>query len=168
MNNFHCPFLQFRAICTRQNLVSESRSKDDYIRGAKGRFAGRRGHGGGTAVDKSGKSGIMNKEYIPVGKSVGAKAKNYDIMDLKTGEHFQLVEGTYLQNVYVFAGKGSKTAFKKVEKYAKIYGGNPLDWQHVKGFGTIDYYGDERRAELHWVQCEGCGKHDFFVKEWLD
>jgi hypothetical protein len=119
-------------------------------------------------VDKSGESGIIKLENIPIGRSLGAKAKNYDIKDLQTGEHFSLVEGTYLQDVYVFAGKGSKTEFRKAYKYAERYGGKPENWQHAKGIGTVNYYGDERRAELHWVQCEGIGKHEFFVKEWLE
>ncbi len=89
-------------------------------------------------------------------------------MDLETGEHFNLVEGTRLQDVEVFAGKGVKTEFRKAQKYADKYGGKAKDWQHVKGKGTINYYGEERNAELHWVQCEGIGKHDFFIKRWLE
>ena len=80
MNNFHCPFLQFRAICTRQNLVSESRSKDDYIRGAKGRFAGRKGHGGGNGVDKSAESGIMKS--MGLGANSDGSIEKHDVPKL--------------------------------------------------------------------------------------
>lgn len=149
------------------------------IRGAKGQFngsisdgkSGGGSKGGGKSeekVDKSEKPDIIKLEDIDVGKSVGAKAKNYDIMDLETGEHFNLVEGTSLQDVEVFAGKGVKSEFRKADKYAKKYGGKAKDWQHAKGTGTVDYYGEGRKAELHWAQCEGIGKHDFFIKRWLE
>ncbi len=85
-------------------------------------------------------------------------------MDLDTGEIFHFVEGTKIQNVEVFAGKGTKTIFRKADKFAARYGGNAEDWQHAKGF-TAD--GDQR-AEVHWVQCANIGKFEFFVKEWLD
>lgn len=114
-------------------------------------------------LDNSGNSGIIKLEDIVIGKSVGAKAKNYDILDLQTGEHFNFVEGTHLQNVEVFAGKGVKTEYRKAYVYANKY-----NWQHCKGNGIIDYYSEKRNAEVHWSQCEGFGKHDFFVKRWLE
>ena len=114
------------------------------------------------------KPDIIKISDIQIFRSVGAKAKNYNIMDLGTGEMFRLVEGTRLQNVQVFAGKGTRVVFRDAAKYAERYGGNPDDWQHVKGLGVVDFYGDERSAELHWVQCEGLGKFEFFVKRWLD
>lgn len=89
-------------------------------------------------------------------------------MDLKTGEKFYFVEGSKIQNVEVFAGKGSGYVFRKAEKYALLHGGDPKDWQHVKGVGVLDVYGDEVKANVHWVQCSGIGKFDFFVKEWLE
>ena len=114
------------------------------------------------------KPAIIKLPDIEIGRSVGAKAKNYDIMDLATGEIFHLVEGTRLHDVEVFAGKGTRTTFRDAEKYAERYGGDPENWQHTKGFGTVDYYGDEIEAELHWVQCEGIGKFEFFVKRWFE
>ncbi|MBQ6250178.1 phage portal protein [Ruminococcus sp.] len=159
-------------------LTGEERAEDVELRynhnhDEKGRFASGGGgfSGGGKSgkkVDKSEKNDIIKLEDIDVGKSVGAKAKNYDIMDLETGEHFNLVEGTSLQDVEVFAGKGVKSEFRKADKYAKKYGGKAKDWQHTKGTGTVDYYGEGRKAELHWAQCEGIGKHDFFIKRWLE
>lgn len=103
-----------------------------------------------------------------IGKSLGAKAKNYDVMDLETGEIFHFTEGTHLQNVEVFAGKGAKDVFRKAAKYASKFGGNPKDWQHVKAIGWLDTKEGSVRANVHWVQCAGYGKHEFFVKEWLD
>ena len=120
-----------------------------------------------NALTNGRERGIMLPDII-IGRSVGARAHNYDIMDLVTGEHFTLVEGSRLQNVEVFAGKGSNKPYRNAYKYAEKFGGEPSDWQHVKGNGYVDYYGEERQAELHWSQCEGYGKHDFFVKRWLD
>ena len=113
-------------------------------------------------------STTMQLPDIPIGRSLGAKAQNYDIMDLETGEHFQLVEGTHLQNVEVFAGKGTKSEYRNAEKYATDIGGRAADWQHVKGVGAVDYYGESRKASIHWSQCENYGKYDFFIKEWLE
>lgn len=105
---------------------------------------------------------------IIIGKSVGAKALNYDVMDLDTGEIFHFVEGSKIQNVEVFAGKGTRVTFRKAEKFAARYGGDPKDWQHVKGFGVLATDEGDRDAEVHWVQCADIGKFEFFVKEWLD
>lgn len=105
---------------------------------------------------------------IIIGRSVGAKARNYEVMDLDTGEMFHFAEGTKIQDVEVFAGKGVKSPFRKAEKYADRYGGKPEDWQHAKGFGVLATPEGDREAEVHWVQCSGVGKFEFFVKEWLD
>lgn len=105
---------------------------------------------------------------IIIGRSAGAKARNYEVMDLDTGEMFYFAEGTKIQDVEVFAGKGVKSPFRKAEKYADRYGGKPEDWQHAKGFGVLATPEGDREAEVHWVQCSGVGKFEFFVKEWLD
>lgn len=105
---------------------------------------------------------------IVIGRDVGAKAKNYTIMDLATGELFQFAQGSRIQNVEVFAGKGTKNEFRKAQKYADRHGGNPEDWQHVKGHGVVETADGDRKAEIHWVQCENIGKFDFFVKRWED
>ena len=121
-----------------------------------------------TVLTGGQKPAIIKLPDIEIGRSVGAKAKNYDIMDLETGEHFSLAEGTSLRNVQVFAGKGVKKPYEKAWKYAKKFGGRVEDWQHAKGIGTVDFYGEYRDAELHWSQCDGYGKHDFFIKRWLE
>ena len=119
-------------------------------------------------LDKSSINGIMNLEDTMVSHSVGSKRKSYDVMDLQTGEHFDLVDGTYIRNKQVFAGKGVKSEFRKAEEFANRYGGNAKDWQHVKGIGTVNYHGEGRDAELHWAQCENIGMKEIFVKEWLE
>lgn len=113
-------------------------------------------------------SGIIHLPDIHIGRSVGAKAANYEVMDLETGEFFSLVEGTKIQNVEVFAGKGTRKELNIAEKYAHAHGGNPKDWQHAKGIANLHTDDGDRMAEIHWMQCEKVGKFDFFVKEWLD
>ena len=105
---------------------------------------------------------------ISIRKGVGAKAKNYNVLDFDSGEYFQFTEGTRLQNVEVFAGKGTKKELRIAEKYASKHGGNPKDWQHVKAFGYIDTPEGSMKVEVHWMQCEGVGKVDFFVKRWME
>ena len=129
-----------------------------------------------TNPTESGQESVENPENrdtiklpdIQIGRSLGAKAKNYQIMDLSTGEMFNLVEGTNLQNVEVFAGKGVKTPYHNAHKYADAYGGKIEEWQHVKGNGWIAYTDGDRYAEIHWSQCEGIGKYDLFIKRWKD
>gem|GEM_PF-615295 len=151
------------------------------IRGAKGQFNGSISDGksgggsksGGKSakkVDKSEKLDIIKLEDIEVGKSVGAKAKNYEILDPSTGEYFKFAEGTKIQNAEVFAGKGCKKALDKAvaEGLEKQIGGKADNWQHAKGHGIIDYYGEERPAEVHWFQEKTVGKHKFKIKRWED
>ena len=71
--------------------------------GANSRFVS------GKTVAKSDESGIMKVQDIVIGRSVGAKAKNYVILDPDTGELFNFVEGTKIQNAQVFAGKAVKS-----------------------------------------------------------
>lgn len=90
-----------------------------------------------------------------------------DVLDLATGLRYYLANNGKLQDVSVFAGKGSKKEFRKAAKYAERYGGNVADWQHVKGIGMLETEDGEVMAEIHWVYCEGIGKKEMFVKEWL-
>lgn len=115
------------------------------------------------ALAKAAKSGIIH-----IGRSVGARALNYEVMDLETREIFNFVEGSDISKVTVFAGKGTNVEYRNAYKYANKKGGNVEDWQHVKGIGHIDYYGEDRRAEVHWSRCEGIGDFDHFIKKWLD
>lgn len=103
-------------------------------------------------------------------RSVGAKAKNYDIEDKGTKDVFHFVEGTKIQNAQVFAGKNSSKSLKPEVKegLAAEFKNNPSDWQHCKGNGIINYYGEERPAEVHWFQAENVGKCKFKIKRWLD
>lgn len=162
---------------TKNLKTGEVRARGDgWTKGEKGLFTGSTGSGsggssgGGKKVDKSGKPDIIKLDDIEIGKSVGAKAKNYDILDPETGEYFKFAEGTKIQNAEVFAGKGCKKPLEKevAEGLAEQIGGKPENWQHSKGHGIIDYYGEERPAEVHWFQEETVGKHKFKIKRWED
>nr|DAP12284.1 MAG TPA: minor capsid protein [Caudoviricetes sp.] len=112
----------------------------------------------------------MKVSEIKIHRSVGAKGKNYDIIDPETGEFFRFSEGTRIQNVEVFAGKGVKNSLHDgvAEGLCKEFGGSPEKWQHVKGFGIIGYFGEDVKAEVHWFQEETVGKVKFKIKKWLE
>lgn len=112
--------------------------------------------------------GRMKLQEVLIGRSLGAKLKDYNVMDLYSGETYQFVEGSRLQNVEVFAGKGTRTEFRNAWKYAERYGGNVEDWQHVKGFGVLETDDGQMMAEIHWVQCNGVGMRELFIKRWLE
>ena len=128
-----------------------------YKRDEKGRFAGGGGGGGGSKLPD-----------IPIGRSLGAKSKNYIVTDKATGEKYHFVEGTRLQNVQVFAGKGGTKPLKEEvsQGLASEFGGNPEDWQHCKAKGWLDVNNEHIKAEVHWFQNNG-KKVKFKVKEWL-
>lgn len=112
----------------------------------------------------------INLKDMYIVKALSARGKNYDIVDPSTGEIFQFVEGTRIQNSQVFAGKGTKHPLHPgvAEGLSEQIGGTPSKWQHCKGHGIIDYYGEERPAEVHWFQEETVGKVKFKVKRWED
>lgn len=105
-----------------------------------------------------------------IGRSVGAKSKNYEIVDTETGEVYNFLEGSHLQDSTVFAGNGVKTSLRPevAEGLSEEFGGKPSDWQHAMAIAEIDYNGEARRAEVHWLQAKGIGKVKFKVKRWLD
>lgn len=108
---------------------------------------------------------------IHIGVSLGAKAKNYEVIDKGSGIVYHFLEGTHLQNVEVFAGSGVRSSLDPdvAEGLAQEFGGDPSAWQHVKGFGELTIDGEESRpAEVHWFQAAGVGKVKFIFKGWLD
>ena len=117
-------------------------------------------------IDENGS--IMKLPDEKILRAVGSKNINDDVLDLSTGERFRLVPGSRITNVEVFAGKGVRTPYRKAYVYARDFGGNIEDWQHVKGIAILAYYGEERKAEIHWSRCEGIGNVDRFIKRWLD
>lgn len=119
-------------------------------------------------LDKSVKRSKI--EDIHIQKSVGAKSKNYNVLDPDTGEIYHFVEGTRIRNPQVFAGKGGVKPLREAvsEGLSEKYGGKPENWQHCKGIGTIDDHGDEVEAEVHWFQEKEAGRHRFKIKKWRE
>ena len=121
-------------------------------------------------LEKSKARSTMDEEGFTIHRSVGAKAKNYEVLDPVSSNHYPFVEGTRIKNPTVFAGKGGiKRLHEKVAQgLSKQIGGKPENWQHCKGIGTINFDGEEREAEVHWFQEQTVGKHRFKIKKWLD
>ena len=120
-------------------------------------------------INNSDGENILRLPDFEIGRSVGAKARNYDVVG-PDGTIYNFVEGTKIQNAAVFAGKGTKFPLHDgvPEGLSKEHGGNPENWQHAKGFGVLNDGGEEREAEVHWFQETTAGKVKFKVKEWLD
>lgn len=122
------------------------------------------------SLENTSESSTIKLQDTLIHKSVGAKSQNYDVLDPNTGEVFHFAEGTRIQNSEVFAGKGTRKPLHEgvAEGLSEQIGGTPENWQHCKGNGVVDYYGEERPAEVHWFQEESVGKVKFKVKEWKD
>ena len=60
-------------------------------------------------VEKPTGDDIIKLSDTAIRKSVGAKAKNYEVADKATGITYHFAEGTRIQNAEVFAGKGTHT-----------------------------------------------------------
>ncbi len=108
-------------------------------------------------------------EIFQIGRTLSARALNYNVKDPRTGKSYRFLEGSTIRNVEVFAGKGVRNKLKpEVAKgLSEQIGGKPRDWKHVKGIGTLDYKGRSRDAEVHWFEATGQPKVKFKVKEWL-
>ena len=103
----------------------------------------------------------LPNEVIP--RSLSARWANYDIaMSDGTVAHF--VEGTKLHHIEVFAGKGTKTPIRDVDRLVRTYGGKAEDWQKVKGIGAIEVDGKSSEEEIHWYQEPTIGKEELKVK----
>lgn len=70
-------------------------------------------------------------------KSIGSKARNYDIVDKSIGKVYHFSEGSKIQNSQVFAGKGTSRSLKQEvrEGLSEEFGGKPVRWQHCKENG---------------------------------
>lgn len=117
-------------------------------------------------LDKTEKSSIIGDVYI--GRSLGAKSRNYDVLDPSSGDYFYFSEGTRIRDIKVFAGKGGTKPLEPevANGLSEQLGGRPEEWQHCKGIGTIDYYGEDVDAEVHWFQEPSVGKCKFKIKNW--
>lgn len=119
----------------------------------------------------------QNTDTIPlkdtiIHKSVGAKSRNYKVVDKTSGIEYEFAPGTRIQNSEVFAGKGTRHPLHEgvAEGLTSEFGGKPSNWQHAKGNGVLhdSETGEDYAAEVHWFQEESVGKVKFKVKRWLD
>lgn len=152
-----------------------ARSWDESLhpRDSKGKFKAKNVQlfAGKKTIDKLGSNDIIKLDDIIIGRSVGAKAENYNVEDKATGEIFHFAEGSRIQNSEVFAGYGTNKPLHEdtvTGLITEFKESSPDKWQHSKGQGIIDYYGEERKAEVHWFQEPSAGKVKFKIKRWLD
>ena len=119
----------------------------------------------GKSVDavKKGLTKSSNDDITEVGKSVGAKAKNYDV-ELPNKEIVHLTEGTRITNIETIAGKGRSRKIDEVALLLEKYGDSESEWQKKKGFGYVDYDGESYLAKLHWFEEPSAGRHKWKVK----
>lgn len=112
-----------------------------------------------NSVDYSLENGIIN-----IGRSLGAKAKNYDVK-LPNREIVHLTEGTPVTHVNIIAGKGRKRKIDIVNVLLDRYPGTQeSEWVKAKGVGYIDYDGESYKAELHWYEEPSVGRVEWKVK----
>ncbi|MDY4190776.1 MAG: hypothetical protein SOX72_00970, partial [Oscillospiraceae bacterium] len=107
---------------------------------------------------------------IIVGKSLGAKAKNYDI-ELPDKEIVHLTEKSRISMVQTIAGYGRDRQIDEIHVLVDKYGGDPEKWQKKKGVGYVDFHGESYKAEIHWYEEPSVGKVKFKAKahngEWI-
>ena len=120
-------------------------------------------------LNKMSEKDIIKIDDTTIGRSLGARARNYDIRDAE-GAVYHYMEGTKVRDSQVFAGYGTRHPLKDEVKHglSQRYGGDPEKWQHAKGNGTIDVDGEGVKAEVHWFQQEGIGQVSHKVKKWLE
>ena len=102
-----------------------------------------------------------------IGRSVGAKAKNYKVYNPVTGDDMPLTEGTRITQPkdHVMAGKGRNRQIDELQLLLDKYGGDPLEGTKERGFGYVDdEYGDSHYVELHWYQEPTAGKVKMKIK----
>lgn len=137
-------------------------SYEDWKAGKEVNAANKWGTYSGNAqnsVDYSLENGIIN-----IGRSLGAKAKNYDVK-LPNREIVHLTEGTSVTHVNIIAGKGRNRKIDIVNVLLDRYPGTQeAEWVKAKGVGNIDYDGESYKAELHWYEEPSVGRVEWKVK----
>lgn len=96
--------------------------------------------------------------------SLSAKWANEDIR-MPDGKDAHFVEGSKLHHKEVFAGRGTKTPIRDVERLVKKYGGKAEDWQKIKGFGSFELNGKSFEGEIHWYEEPSVGRKEIKFKE---
>lgn len=129
---------------------------------------------GWVKPEKNSQKKIPIKSTWIVPRSLGAVAKRYtaksDINVTSKNESYVLKEGSKVENIELIAkGHGIRTVSHLMEKYKKPNGEKTkaTDWTKKKGIGVVlDKNGNQKKAELHWYECQGLGKCEFKVKRW--
>lgn len=119
-----------------------------------------------ASKEKDDKTLISSGKYstIQIGKSLGAKAKNYDVV-LPNNEIVHLTEGTRVTNVTVIGGKGRTRNIDQAPVLVTRYPGTvESEWKKVKGIGYVDYQGESYKADLHWYEEPSVGRVEWKVK----
>lgn len=124
------------------------------------------------AYTKAQKTDTISVKDTVIHKSVGAKSRNYKVVNKATGVEYEFAPGSHIQNSEVFAGKGTRHPLHEgvAEGLTEQYGGVVSKWQHAKGIGVLvdQKTGEEFRAEVHWFQEETVGKVQFKLKKELE
>ena len=114
-------------------------------------------------IKKQDEENILRLPDIQVGRSLGAKFKNYDII-LPDGDIINLTEGSRITDIEVIAGKGRNRKIDIIDLLIYKFGGKTTEWQKVKGIGYVDFYGESCKVELHWYQEPTVGKVYWKIK----
>ena len=103
-------------------------------------------------------------DTITIGRSVGAKAKNYRVK-LPNGEYTEFAEGTRITDIVTIAGKGKKRTIDEVQRLIYQYPDTvETEWQKKKGFGYLIDNGEIYKAEVHWYYEPSIGDVEHKVK----
>ncbi len=102
-------------------------------------------------LTNTGKSVKIKAKNLEIGRSVGAKAKNYPVKMPESKQHVKLAEGQNIKGV-VFAGKGTKDEIKDRFRLESTYKIPAEEWQKVSGKGKVIVDHKEKLAELHWYE----------------
>lgn len=111
----------------------------------------------------------LEKDDITIGRSVGAKARNYNVKEMgNSRQHYRLAEGTKITKIKVIMGKGTKTELQDRYNIAVRNGiKEPDEIQKLRGEGFVVVKRRIRKAELHWYQANGVN-YEFKIKRYLD
>lgn len=120
----------------------EDRGYNPYRDAKSGRFTS--GGGGNGLTNK------VESDTIQIGKSLGAKAKNYNVK-LPDGSYAKLAEGTRIEKIQVIAGKGRNRKIDEIDILLYKYNGTKEEyWQKKKGVGYIDL--DKESYKKEWLE----------------
>ena len=104
-------------------------------------------------LTNTGKSSKIETKNLEIGRSLGAKAKNYPVKMPGSNQHVKLAEGQTIKGV-VFAGKGTNVEIKDRFRLESTYKIPAEEWQKVSGNGKVIVDHEEKLAELHWYEAK--------------